>query len=207
MSLLRSAMATLAVALAGFSVLWLATDGGRAWTAESARRLAVLESPRELPDAALVDASGRTFRLGEATAPDSGLQVLNFIFTRCPGVCILMGMEFRTLQTEIRQRAWENDVSLLSLSFDYDYDDVGALNEYLGRFSADRELWRAARFEQPGEMRAVLERLQVIVIPEQQMGFVHNAAWYLIEDGRVVEIFHVDERNRLLESLAWRLDG
>lgn len=207
MSLFRSAMATTAVVIAGCAILWLGTDGGHAWTAESARRLAVLESPRELPEAALVDASGRAFQLSSAVAPGAELQVVNFIFTRCPGVCILMGMEFRALQAEIRQRAWEDDVSLLSLSFDFDYDDTAALDEYLGRFSADRDLWQAARFEQSGEMQAVLDRLQVIVIPEAQMGFVHNAAWYLIEDGRVVEIFHIDERERLLESLAWRLNG
>lgn len=207
MSLFRPALATTAVVIAGCATLWLGTDGGRAWTAESARRLAVLESPRELPEAALIDASGRAFQLSSAVAPGAELQVVNFIFTRCPGVCILMGMEFRALQAEIRQRAWENDVSLLSLSFDFDYDDTAALDEYLGRFSADRDLWQAARFEQSGEMQAVLDRLQVIVIPEARMGFVHNAAWYLIEDGRVVEIFHIDERERLLESLAWRLNG
>jgi len=206
MSLTRSAMATVAVAIAGSAVLWLGTDGGRAWTAESARRLAVLESPRELPDAALMDASGQALQLGSATAGESGLQVLNFIFTRCPGVCILMGMEFRDLQGEIRQRDWQDDVSLLSLSFDFDYDDVDALDEYLGRFSADRELWRAARFDRFEDMRAVLDLLQVIVVPEESMGFIHNAAWYLVENGRVVEIFNVDESEQLLESIAWRLD-
>ncbi len=207
MSRSRSAMAALVAAVAGCALLWLGTDRGRAWTAESARRLAVLESPRELPDAALVDANGRAFRLREATAPDAGLQVFNFIFTRCPGVCILMGMEFRELQAELRRRGWERDVSLLSLSFDREGDDIAALDAYLGRFSADRDIWRAARFEHAAEMRAVLDRLQVVVIPEEQMGFVHNAAWYLVEHGRVVEIFHVDEGDRLLEALAWRLDG
>ena len=56
MSRWLSATATAAVLLGGCLALWAATDGGAAWTAESARRLDVAERPHDLPDATLRDA-------------------------------------------------------------------------------------------------------------------------------------------------------
>ena len=43
-----------------------------------------------------------------------------------------------------------------------------------------------------------------MVIPDPRVGFVHNAAFYLVEDGHVVEIFDVEDRLGLLEAIRRR---
>ena len=52
----------------------------------------------------------------------------------------------------------------------------------------------------------MLETLGVVVIPEPRLGFVHNAAFYLIDDGRVVEILDWDDRVELFEAIRQRLE-
>ena len=197
-----SAAATVAVLFGGCLVLWAATDGGAAWTAEAARRLDIAEQPRVLPDAALRDIGDRPIGL---TALDRPIAVVDFIFTRCPTVCVDLGSTFRDLQGELVSRDWQDKVGLLSLTFDYAHDGPVELAGYLERFGAAPDLWNAARFEREAELDAVLRELGVVVIPEPNVGFVHNTAIYLVDRGRVVGIFDFGDRSGLLQAIEWRL--
>ncbi len=199
-----SLAATICILVAGFCSLAMATDGWTLWTAESARRQSVLENPRPLPDHRLRDSRGREFVLaGGATR----LTVVDMIYTRCPTVCQAMGVEFRQLQGELATFDWLDDVELVSVTFDPANDDDQALNNYLVRYGAVEPHWRAARFIDDEHLREMLETLGVVVIPEPRVGFVHNAAFYLIDDGRVVEIVDVDDRAALFNAIHRRLEG
>lgn len=190
---------------AGLSVLWIGTDGGAAWTSESARRLAVVSHPRPLPAAALLDAHGRSLSLTDFDRP---VVLIDFIYTHCPGACIAMGAAFRRLQRDFADLGLQDDVQLLSLTFDPGRDGPEELARYLARFSADETYWSAARFKDDRDLEAVLEQLGVVVIPEPTVGFVHNTAVYLAHRGRVVGIYDVDDRGALLEAVEQRLsDG
>ena len=46
---MRTFLATLFIAISGTLILWISTDGGRAFTAEEARRLEIRETPRAVP--------------------------------------------------------------------------------------------------------------------------------------------------------------
>ena len=203
MSRWPSLAATLCVLGAGFGALALGTDGWTVWTAESARRQAVLADPRPLPDYALLDSRGEAFSL---VASGGRLAVVDLIYTRCPSVCQAMGLQFRQLQGELETFGWLDDVALISISFDPANDDDRALNEYLRRYGAAEPQWRAARFTDYAHLQHVLELLGVVVIPEPRVGFVHNAAFYLIDDGRVVEILDWDDRAGLFEAIRRRLE-
>ena len=76
---MRSLVFLLAVLSAGAASLWTVTGGLRSFTAESARRLAVLEDPRALPDIPLTDMTGRRVRLSDLKGEPL---VVDFIFTR-----------------------------------------------------------------------------------------------------------------------------
>ncbi len=197
----HAALASAAVLLAGSAALGWGTDGWSVWTAESARRAAVLADPRPLPDHPLRDSRGGTLSLADPGRP---LAVVGLIYTRCPAVCVAMGAHFRLLQDELAEAGLLGEVQLLSVSFDPANDDGPALAAYLRRFGAVEPDWRAARFEEDGALRAVLERLEVIVIPEPVMGFAHNAAYYLVQDGRVVAVFDVEDRPGLFEAIRAR---
>lgn len=197
-----SAAATVAVLLGGCFALWAATDGGDAWTAESARQLDIAERPRELPNAALRDVGNRSMGLASLERP---IAIVDFIFTRCPTVCVALGSTFRDLQGELVSRGWQDRVGLLSLTFDHAHDGPVELAGYLERFAAAPDLWNAARFEDEGDLGDVLRDLGVIVIPEPNVGFVHNTAIYLVDRGRVVGIYDFDDRSGLLQAIEWRL--
>ncbi len=197
-----SAAATVAVLLGGFFALWAATDGGAAWTAESARQLDIAERPRELPNAALRDVGNRSMGLASL---ERRIAIVDFIYTRCPTVCVALGSAFRDLQGELVSRGWQERVGLLSLTFDHRHDGPAELAGYLQRFGAAPDLWNAARFENEGDLGDVLRDLGVIVIPEPNVGFVHNTAIYLVDRGRVVGIYDFDDASGLLQAIEWRL--
>ena len=196
----RSIVPTLVVLVAGLSALALGTDGGRVWTAETARRQAVIDLA--LPNYDLRDTQTQTLTLSK---PNRELTVVDFIYTNCPTVCLAMGAQFRTLQSELASAGLLDRVQLLSITFDPTHDDLSQLNSYLTKFSAMEPHWRAARFDHNEELQQTLKALGVIVIPEPTVGFVHNAAFYLIEAGQVVEIFDVDHRTALLAAIEDRL--
>lgn len=110
-----STIATITVLVTGYTTLAWATNGWKIWTAESARRLAVKEKPITLPDARLRDARGQSISL---TAFDRPILLIDFIYTRCPSVCVAMGAEFRWWQSDLRTHGLDDDVQLLSLTFD-----------------------------------------------------------------------------------------
>jgi len=197
----RPVAATLLVLALGYTSLALGTDGWSAWTAEAARRNAVLNEAHALPDYPLTDSHGNPLTLASHAKP---LLVADFIYTRCPSVCLAMGAQLRVLQGELASAGLRDQVDLLSITFDPDNDDAAALAGYLERFQAVEPGWRAARFEDDGHLRDVLDELGVIVIPEPSVGFVHNAAFYLIERGHVVEIVDVEDRAALFDAIRER---
>jgi len=88
---LRVVLATIAVITAGVATFAAVTDGFRAATSEAAWRLAVAERPHPLPDATLVDQSGRAFRL---SALRGRPVLIEFFYTSCPAICGLLASQF-----------------------------------------------------------------------------------------------------------------
>jgi cytochrome oxidase Cu insertion factor (SCO1/SenC/PrrC family) len=75
----RTAVASLAVCLAGGGALWHATDGLRALTSEQARRLSIAGS-RGACRTSLEDQRGREFTLAQFRGAPVAVE---FIYTRC----------------------------------------------------------------------------------------------------------------------------
>ena len=196
----RSACAAVLVLGLGCAALILGTDGGSLWTAEGARRQAVLSNPKPLADHPLRDSRGTRLFLAN---PEHALQVIDLIYTRCPTVCLAMGAQLRMLQTELAAVGLLDEVQILSITFD-PADDERALAEYLARFHAIEPGWRAARFEDDEDLARTLDELGVVVLPDPSVGFVHNAAFYLVEQGSVVAILDVEDRAGLFEAIRRR---
>jgi protein SCO1/2 len=181
---MRGLGAVIAVLLTGSAVLWQATDGLQALTTESARRLAVERAPRTLHDPLLQDQFGRGFRLSDYR----GRRLLvQFIFTRCATLCLALGDDF---------------AALLSISFDPAYDGIEELAGYADRFGADGEGWRIARLVDAAELPQLLDDFGVVVIPDPDFGFQHNAAQHLVDPaGRLARIFDYSDPQASLRAL------
>ena len=190
---LPSVLVSCAVALAGAGALWAGTSGLRAFTAEAERRLAVQEEPQELAPIILENHEGKRRALAR---PGRSHQVVGFIYTRCPTTCVAMGLEFSRLQAALKERGLSDRVELLSVSFDSENESRRTLAAYLSRHEAETGLWQALRIPDPEQERRILEEFGVTVISDGFGGFVHNAAFHLVEFNRLVGIYdHADVRS------------
>lgn len=189
MPALRALLASLLILTAGITALARATDGFRAFTSESARRLDIREHPRALPGVELQMADGR--RIGLDAFSGRWLLV-DFIYTRCTTYCSVQGSAFARLQDRLATPIANGQVALLSISFDPEHDDPDRLADYPKRFGDRGAGWSAARPTSASGLDSLLRVFGVSAIPDGLGGFVHNAA-----------IAVVDPRGRLVAIVDW----
>ncbi len=202
--LLRTALTSGLSIIAGSLVLISATDGCRAFTTESARRLAVARAPVEVPDVVLQDQVGESFRLAELRGR---WVVVEFVYTRCETLCLALGSELAQLETMLATAIAEEKVSLLSISFDRERDTPAQLASYLRRMRSRGTGWRAARTTDAAGLDRLKRAFGITVLPDGTGGFVHNAAIHLVDpDGRLVRIVDLGEGATLARELARRLE-
>jgi len=195
---LRAALATIAVAAAGVAVLGVVTDGFRAATSEGVWRLAVAERPRPLPDATLVDQSGRAWLSDVRGRPI----LVEFFYTSCPAICGLLASRFQAGFERLIAQSEGPEILLLSVSFDPERDTVTELADYAARLGADGQIWRVVRVNDPIEQRGLLDAFGVVVLPDGAGGFVHNAAIYLVDpEGRLARVYDPDAPERAIAEL------
>jgi protein SCO1 len=201
--LLRTLLSSLALVLAGGAALDAVTDGFRAFTTETARRLAVREHPVEVPALTLQTQSGAYMQLADL----SGQWLLvDFIYTRCPTICMALGADFSQLQALLAQPLAQGKVRLLSVSFDPVHDVPERLAEYQRRFGEPRIGWLAAR-PIGAEGLAKLERaFGITVIADEYGGYTHNTAIHIVDPrGRLVEILSSGDAQRVAQDVRRRL--
>lgn len=189
----RSLLALLVVTLAGGAALWWGTDGGRAFTAETARRLDIATHPRKLPDVTLIDHTGARMSLSDYRGAPL---VMEFVYATCPDICLALGSAFERIDA-----ATDDTIRLLSISFD-PADDAERLGWFADRHGAEAPRWRVAGVPDAAERVWLLERAGVVVIADGAGGFAHNAGLYLVDaEGRLVRVFEPEDAEGALAAL------
>lgn len=195
--MLRTALTSTAIAVLGWlSASWL-TEGFEVWTAEGARRRTVVEAPVTAPHVTLLGAGLTGHSLYNVLASPGRITLVSFIYTRCPSVCIALGSSFQQLQAAVSaQRSnradgtADDNIRLLSISFDPAHDDIDQLGRYARLWRADPRHWRIATVPDAAQLQRLLQAWQVVVIPDALGGYEHNAALLAIDGrGRLVRIF------------------
>lgn len=200
-SFLLGSVTMLIVLIAGATVLWIRTDGGRAFTTEGARRLAVARTPRALPSIRLEASDGARFALD---ALRGRTVIVDFIYTNCPTLCVTLGSSFAQLQAAL-DTARREDVRLLSIGFDHEHDTPAALTAYAHHHGADPRRWMLARVADRRELQPLLSSFGVVAIADGYGGFTHNAALHVIDPrGRLVRILDADDVAGVMSLLAAR---
>lgn len=194
--MLRTALAAALLVFAGWAGAGWLTHDFQVWTAEGARRLEVALKPVPVP-AVRAEGPGMPLQpLAAWWAVPGRVTVVDFIYTRCETVCLSLGGVFQQLQRSLQQSAGAGGrVRLLSLSFDSAHDTPQRLAAYAHGLGADPGLWQFARVPDVGEAAALLRRMQVVVVPDGQGGYEHNAALLVIDaQGRLVRVFDLAEQ-------------
>lgn len=190
MKVVRTLLASLVVLAAGLAVLAFATEGFRAFTSETARRVEVSAHPRTLPPAALTTAAGN--RTSFVSLRGRWLLV-DFIYTRCQTYCSVQGGEFARLQRRLAGSIAADELALVSVSFD-PRDTPEDLADYQRRFGDHGAGWIAARAVDDDGRKALMRSFGVTAVDDKMGGFVHNAAINVVDPaGRLVAIFDWDD--------------
>ena len=87
-----------------------------------------------------------------------------------------MGAEFAFLQRAIEKNGLIDRTHLISVSFD-PRDDTSDLKRYIRRFNAKGDHWTGAIVADSRARAELLKKLGVIVIPEENLGFIHNGRY------------------------------
>jgi protein SCO1/2 len=192
----RLVLASAAALAASAAVLWTGTDGLRAFTSEQARRLEIAAHPLPVPAARFEDQQAREFRLDEYRGAPVAIE---FVYVRCRALCTVMGAGFERLQEELGRA--DDDLRLLSVSFDPERDTPEALAEYAQRYRADGARWRIARVADRAELERLLGAFGVVVLADRRGEFQHNAAIHLVDrDGRLARILDLDASAREIRA-------
>jgi protein SCO1 len=183
----------------GGSILWRATDGGRVFTSEGARRLRALESPLPVPNVVLRDRHNDTLPLwGRKDA----ITLVEFIYTTCPTICQSAGAAFARLQEQLDAAKLDADVKLLSVTFDLEHDGPAEMAAYEKWHGADGRQWRVVS-PPAAELAPLLKAFGIVVIPDPVFGYQHNAAIHVVNsDGRLVGIFDLEDIEGVVRRLG-----
>ena len=141
-----------------------------------------------VPEGAFVDQSG-------AARPLTSLRghrvALTFIYTRCPlpDFCPLMSRRFAAIQDEIRTSPRLNDVRLVSVTLDPDFDTPSVLDKHAAALGADPRLWYFVTGTRD-DVLAFGKQFGVLTEPGEAEGVVvHNLRTAVIDaEGRLVSV-------------------
>ncbi|WP_282610487.1 SCO family protein [Pelagibius sp. Alg239-R121] len=201
---------SLGVLVLGVGTLWAATDGFRALTEESARRLQVAESRPQVPSLLLEDMNGRILGLTHGAFADKAgeerqITLVEFIYTSCPTICQTAGSDYAQLRDRLKQSGLGDRVRLLSVSFDPEQDGPEELRGYAEAHGADGVLWNIARVGVQ-DLELMKRSFGLRVIPDVWGGYEHNAAMHLIDpSGRFSAVFDIDDVEGAYRALEERL--
>ena len=205
--LARRLSATLCVALLIAFVwgLYRYTAGFEVWTFEGQRQLQLQAGELRAPELPLHGAQESSVTLWRDASSPPAAYLVDFIYTRCPSICRVLGNEYQQIQAQLAaQRTGSpalNAVHLVSISFDAEHDDQASLLAYAREHRADPALWTIAMPATSADSRTLMRSLGVIAIPDGLGGFVHNGAIHLLdESGRLRGLYEFDQWPQALNA-------
>jgi protein SCO1/2 len=179
------------VAVAFAVAVWVHYDGATRSPERAARSVAGLDIDfaEHLPDFTLTERSGKPLSLADLRGK---VWVADFIFTRCPGPCPAMSRKFAELQRAFRKL---DDVRLVSISVDPEYDTPEVLSAYGDSYGADPERW----FFLTGDKQTIIElAVDGFKISADDEPNLHGTHFVLVDRrGRIREFYRSGEAEAL----------
>ncbi len=202
---MRNMMMVMLVSLLGVFALWAGTDGFHAYTSEGALRYAITNHPVRLPDVTLQDQNGDRFSMASL---DGKLVLFTFFYARCSDVCPVLETQFGKVVDGIPESYKGTDIVFLSVSFDPENDDPDTLKHFADYFQADGAAWRIATVPNREQLQALLNICNVVVIPNKQGGYEHNAAIYAMDrERKLTHIFDYNTPDTVVRNVMALLEA
>ncbi|MBU9722998.1 MULTISPECIES: SCO family protein [Bacillaceae] len=201
----KTLISLIVVLVFGVLLFYIGTDGFRAYTAETARVIQLLEDKPKFPEVMLEDSNEEKYPISEFKG---SYVFITFMYTACGTICPILEMNMGQVYRQIPEEYVGEDITFLSISFDPERDDPETLKEYMELFYADGETWRMARVNDDGELQHLLDEIGVIVIPDGEGDFAHNSAFYLVDrDGYLMDVMDFTDVDAAAERVISILEG
>lgn len=123
-----------------------------------------LEVLGSVPPFSLVAADGRPISERDLAGRVS---VVNFVFTRCQGICPALSTHMKRVQTALERRG-ARDVGLVSFSVDPLHDTPAVLQDYAARFGADPTRWRFVTGDRAALYALIQDGFHLAVVPQPE---------------------------------------
>ena len=136
----------------------------------------------QIADFALTNQNGRAVSLADLRGQ---VWVADIIFTRCPGPCLKMTKQMKTLQAAMPPGS---QTKLVSLTTDADFDTPPVLKAYADRFEADPHRWMFLTGTKKDIAKLAIDSLKLTAIekkPEERESpqdlFVHSTIFVVAD--------------------------
>ena len=193
------------IAIAFAAALATVTLNLAAWTREDARRMSVERAPVALSPLEMIGHDKRALAPWSKDRAVAKVYLVDFIYTRCPSMCIALGSIYKRLQSAIVERGLYSKVVLLSVSFDVQRDTVADAAGYARVHGAAAGAWWVAIPDAAGLAR-LLKEAGVVVIRDGAGGYAHNGGIHVIDArGRLLRVFDAEQYEAALDFAAGRL--
>ncbi|WP_100372896.1 SCO family protein [Bacillus sp. FJAT-45037] len=128
---------------------------------------------------------------GENYKSDNGkVKVITFFFTQCPDICPLTMIDFRDLQTQLKDNGLFGDqVELVAVSLDPENDLPETIKNYADTFQADPYGWKWLRGT-PEETKQIAKELQMQYEIEDGVVMYHSITMYLVDSNNNIRALY-----------------
>jgi protein SCO1 len=176
----------------GFSFFYI-TNGFSNLTLESERKTNLFLTRPKL-NIHLVDDTGHITSLAKIAKQQNKILIAQFVYTQCKTLCLSLGDYFQQAQTQIKVQDLDQQLHLLSISFDVAQDSPARLKAYRNRLRADANIWSITTMQTPNDLLRAKQQLGLIVLPTPDKEFVHNSAFLVISrSGKLIGIYNDDD--------------
>jgi protein SCO1/2 len=160
----------------------------------------------KLPEFELVDQDGKAFDLARMTGR---IWIADFIFTRCPTLCVALSERMSSLQLRLKNS--NREIQLVSFSVDPEHDTPARLRDYAKRFHAMPWVWTFVTGALGAMETVVVEGFKIAMDKNEDapaddiMAITHGSKFVLIDRKGRIRGYYDDEEasvNRMLKDAA-----
>ena len=129
-----------------------------------------------------------TNQLGKKVSLDDlkgKILVVNFFFTRCPGICPGLARSMKRLQDSFLKN--DSIVQFISVSIDPEHDSVPQLRKFADRYNANHDTWWFVTGDKKDIYDFALNELKAgLADTEVDTAFIHTENFFLLDSSRIV---------------------
>ncbi|AVQ98379.1 electron transport protein SCO1/SenC [Oceanobacillus iheyensis] len=118
------------------------------------------------------------------------VKLVAFFFTDCPDICPLTMVDFRELQTMLKEEElFGSDAELVSITLDPDNDLPDVITDYAAGFQADTKGWKWLRGT-PEKTKQIANDFQMQYEIEDDAVLYHSTTMYLLDENNKVRALY-----------------